>query len=145
MKIRQAAVMIIVNSEGFILGVPRKDNPNKYGLVGGKVDFGETFQQAAIRETEEETGIKVGYCRQIYSHDEITTPGLLESRFFTVCFYADTWKGEISTSEGEPKWLYVEQLTGDTGAFPTYNKAAFEALRKAVPGIKLQSIENLVV
>ena len=141
---KQAAVMIIVNSEGYILGVPRKEDPNKWGLAGGKVDHGETTQQAALRETEEETGIKVGYCRQVYSRKEINRLGIFDTTFITVCFYADTWKGEISTTEGQPKWLFMEQFTDPkTGAFPEYNEKAFAALQKMIPDLKLKSINDL--
>lgn len=36
----------------------KKSNPGKWGICGGKVDFGETTIEAGIRETYEEIGIK---------------------------------------------------------------------------------------
>lgn len=42
-----------------VVGVTRKDNPNDWGLPGGKIEPGETFIEAAVRETFEETGIKL--------------------------------------------------------------------------------------
>jgi 8-oxo-dGTP pyrophosphatase MutT (NUDIX family) len=38
----------------------KKVDPNKYNGVGGRLEYGEYYISAAIRETEEETGFKVG-------------------------------------------------------------------------------------
>jgi len=48
---------IIVGDE--LLLLKRKGYIKGWCLAGGKVDHGETFIQAAIRETEEETGIQI--------------------------------------------------------------------------------------
>jgi len=42
-----------------------------YGLVGGKVDFGETREQAIIREVKEEAGIDVEVLENLGTFDEI--------------------------------------------------------------------------
>ena len=43
----------------WVLGVTRKDDQDDFGLPGGKVEPGETPLQAAIRELEEEVGLKI--------------------------------------------------------------------------------------
>ncbi len=43
----------------------RSDKPIKADLPGGKVDLGETREQAAERETAEETGLMVKHVRKI--------------------------------------------------------------------------------
>jgi 8-oxo-dGTP pyrophosphatase MutT (NUDIX family) len=48
--------VVVVNDNGDILLIRRTDN-NNWALPGGAIDLGESVAQAAIRETQEETGI----------------------------------------------------------------------------------------
>jgi 8-oxo-dGTP pyrophosphatase MutT (NUDIX family) len=48
--------VVVTNDDGDILLIRRTDNDN-WALPGGAIDLGESVRQAAIRETEEETGI----------------------------------------------------------------------------------------
>jgi ADP-ribose pyrophosphatase YjhB (NUDIX family) len=50
--------VVVENEKGEILMIRRTDNDN-WALPGGAIDLGESITQAAIRETEEETGIRV--------------------------------------------------------------------------------------
>lgn len=43
----------------FFLSVSRKDDPNKIGFIGGKIDENEEPEQALLREVLEETGLHV--------------------------------------------------------------------------------------
>lgn len=55
--------VFLTNDEGKILILKRstdsKTNPGKWELPGGKVDQGESFDQALIREVHEETQLKI--------------------------------------------------------------------------------------
>jgi len=48
--------VVVTNDDGDILLIRRTDN-NNWALPGGAIDLGESAAQAAIRETQEETGI----------------------------------------------------------------------------------------
>lgn len=50
-------ILPIIND--FYLSVSRKDDPNKIGFIGGKVDKHEDTKDALIREALEETGLHV--------------------------------------------------------------------------------------
>lgn len=54
---------LITDSDGKILilkrSVDSKTNPGKWELPGGKVDQGEPFDQALLREVKEETGLLI--------------------------------------------------------------------------------------
>jgi len=54
---------VITNEDGKILIIKRssdsKTNPGKWELPGGKVDQGESFDKALLREVYEETNLKI--------------------------------------------------------------------------------------
>jgi 8-oxo-dGTP diphosphatase len=57
-------VAVIQNEKGEILIVQRNEPEtplvhNKWEFVGGKIEFGETPEEAVIREAKEETGVKI--------------------------------------------------------------------------------------
>ncbi len=58
-----AAVAFIEDGEGRILLVKRCDC-GKWGVPGGLMEYGETFEQTAVREAREETGLDIG-CRAL--------------------------------------------------------------------------------
>jgi mutator protein MutT len=53
-----AVNVVVTNDDGDILLIRRTDN-NIWALPGGAIDLGESVAQAAVRETQEETGITV--------------------------------------------------------------------------------------
>ena len=73
MKVRKSARIIVLESAGAVLLVRAHDstpvNPDKPDLLaywappGGGVDEGESYERAAIRELEEETGIELSESR----------------------------------------------------------------------------------
>ena len=56
-------VDIIIEIDGGIVLIQRKNEPLGWALPGGFVDYGETLEQAAIREACEETSLAVSALR----------------------------------------------------------------------------------
>ena len=56
-----AAVLGVIVHESRVLLVRRSNPPDAgfWGFPGGKIEAGETLEQAAIREVKEETGLRV--------------------------------------------------------------------------------------
>ena len=53
---------VIENQNGEILMVKSHKWNNKWCMPGGHIDPGETIEHAALREAEEETGLKLKAC-----------------------------------------------------------------------------------
>ena len=56
-------------AEGIVL-IYRKNDPRAWSLPGGFVDYGESLEQAAEREANEETGLKVEALRQFHTYSD---------------------------------------------------------------------------
>ncbi|BHH84560.1 NUDIX domain-containing protein [Desulforhopalus sp. 52FAK] len=61
-------VDIIIEIEDKIVLIERKNPPHGWALPGGFVDYGESYETAAVREAEEETTIKVTNLQQFKTY-----------------------------------------------------------------------------
>ncbi|MBF0776913.1 DNA mismatch repair protein MutT [Streptococcus azizii] len=77
---------------------------------GGKVEFPESFFEAAVREVKEETGLTVRHL-QLKGISGFTNPTGKE-RYVYYDFLCEDFEGEILTTspEGTPKWWAIGQL-----------------------------------
>jgi len=119
MALNRAVTLLVRHVEGLYLGVSRKHDPTDFGLPGGKVEPGESDQEAICRETLEETGLV------------IVDPVPVFVRFDrTVCvrtFVPTSIRGPIrSSEEGRVMWVTQEQL--ENGSFGEYNRRLLETL-----------------
>jgi 8-oxo-dGTP diphosphatase/2-hydroxy-dATP diphosphatase len=74
-----------------LLGMKKRGHgEGKWNGFGGKVEKGETIEEAAIRETKEEAGIEI---------NKINKLGILE------------FKGSLTESEEmKPKWFHINEI-----------------------------------
>jgi len=61
--------IIIEMSKGIIL-IKRKNPPYGWALPGGFVDYGESAEEAAVREAKEETNLTVSNVRQFHTYSD---------------------------------------------------------------------------
>ena len=61
-------VDIIIEINNGIVLIERKNEPHGWALPGGFVDYGESYETAAIREAQEETGLTVELVRQFHTY-----------------------------------------------------------------------------
>lgn len=73
-------VDIIIELNDKILLIKRKNPPYGWALPGGFVDYGESLEQAAIREALEETSLKVSNLRLLGCYSDPAR----DSRFHTI-------------------------------------------------------------
>ena len=63
-------VDLIIELDGSVLLIERRNPPEGWALPGGFVDYGETLESAAVREAKEETGLDVELLRQFHTYSE---------------------------------------------------------------------------
>ena len=126
MKILQIAVGIIRNDAGEIYITQRAADAhmaNKWEFPGGKIEAGETAEEAMIRELEEEVGITASE-PQLFDKLEYAFP----DRHITLWFWlVENWQGEPWGKEGQPgRWIAQNALIADE--FPPANAPVIEKL-----------------
>ena len=84
---------LIIEIEDGIILIRRKNRPFGWALPGGFVDYGESLEDAAVREAKEETGLDVRLVRQFHSYSEPER----DERFHTITTVF------IATAEGIPQ------------------------------------------
>jgi ADP-ribose pyrophosphatase YjhB (NUDIX family) len=62
-------IIIEIESRGIIL-IKRKNPPYGWAIPGGFVDYGESLEEAAIREAKEETNLDVKLIRQFHTYSD---------------------------------------------------------------------------
>jgi 8-oxo-dGTP diphosphatase len=60
-------IIIELDSGGIVL-IQRKNPPSGWALPGGFVDYGESLEEAAVREAREETSLDIRLVRQFHSY-----------------------------------------------------------------------------
>lgn len=117
-RMKEAVCALIFMKSGKILGVSRKNNPNDFGLIGGKVDPGETKAYALQREIYEECGLSIIKGKLIFSRFDDNM------RCYT---YLCEVEGDIKTNEkGVVKEVTWEELF--EGSFGEYNRRLYKSL-----------------
>lgn len=109
------AVYVILrrgNTAAFVLRSNTDWMNNHYGLPAGKVEVGESYTDAAIREAKEEVGVTIA--------KEDLVPVLAwqrhhdDSDWVDMFFEAKQWQGEVYNAEphmhSEVAWLELDNL-----------------------------------
>jgi mutator protein MutT len=123
---RLFSVAALVFCDSKVLAVSRKTNHSDLGLPGGKIDAGETPEEALVRELREETGVTAIKFRPVFEDPCRTEGG--ESRPARV-YLVEAWEGEPTAIEDAVvEWVLPERLFEPTNSFCHYNIALFKHL-----------------
>jgi len=63
-------VDIIIELDGGVVLIERKNEPFGWALPGGFVDYGESLEEAAVREAGEETSLRVRLKCQMHAYSD---------------------------------------------------------------------------
>lgn len=117
----KASVALIINDQGFVLAVSRKDDHADLGLPGGKVDPGETPEEAMAREVLEETGLVVVSQRLLYVRED--------GPYDAYVYHALCAPGEIHSQENAViEWVDFKRLIEPCHTFADFNRELFQRL-----------------
>lgn len=135
---KYAVVAVIWNNEGKILAVSRKDNPDDFGLPGGKADpipteDGSTVYEdpmtALRREVREETGLEIKRARYVYWRKDYTKLGDPRPTIPALCFLVEAYEGTpIQGEAGRVQWVEPAVVASKRASFHDYNRGLFDAL-----------------
>jgi 8-oxo-dGTP pyrophosphatase MutT (NUDIX family) len=113
--ILQTTLVLLFNPQGQILLAMKKRwfGKGKRNGPGGKLEEGETFPQAAIRETKEEVWATL-------QEEGLTYTGFLQFRFLDTweaidcTVFTSNYEGEVEESEEMmPKWFSLKEIPFD--------------------------------
>ncbi|MEI8337601.1 MAG: 8-oxo-dGTP diphosphatase [bacterium] len=101
---------VVLKNDEILLGMKKRGfGVGRWNGFGGKIEEGETIEQAAHRELKEEIGIetdkmeKVGIIEFSFQND----PKILEAQIFKIIDF----KGEPTESEEmKPQWFKLDQI-----------------------------------
>ncbi len=65
-----AVDVIIELDDGGVVLIARRNPPHGFALPGGFVEYGESVEDAAVREAREETGLEVTLVRQFHTYSD---------------------------------------------------------------------------
>jgi len=121
-KPREAVQVVLLNEEGQVLAVSRKDNHSDMGLPGGKRDPEDSSLEDALkREVKEETGLGIQNLLLVYVKHK--------SGYLGYTYLAD-YSGEINYDrEKEPhvvRWTDFSEV--EAGSFGWWNTQVAESL-----------------
>lgn len=113
---KQLTLLFLRRNDDVLLAMKKRGfGANKWNGVGGKLDPGETVEQALVRETQEEIGVTP--LEYIHVAD-ITFSEPFEGRkteMHVSVFTAEKWEGEPTESEEmAPQWFSVDAVPYET-------------------------------
>jgi ADP-ribose pyrophosphatase YjhB (NUDIX family) len=118
--------VIIQRGEEILLGQRKGWQEGLYSIPGGLLETGETFEEGAIREVKEETGLELLNPKVIALTNNLETFERTGKHHISVILYANQFRGEPSVREPDKctgwSWFDPRQLP----------EPHFEASRRAV-------------
>ena len=113
---KHATLLLIVDGDKILLGMKKRGfGQGKWNGFGGKLNDGETIEEAVVREMEEEAGIIVEKEKlEKVAELNFTFPFVPKEKAFDQLvhvFVARVWKGEPKESEEMlPKWFEHDKI-----------------------------------
>lgn len=128
--------VVVRRKDGCVLMQHRSDF-DRWGIPGGNAEEGEDLMSVAVRETMEETGLRIWNLRPFGfasnpEFETITFPNGDVCQFFAMMFYTEDFDGVATVTDGESKavdWFPLDALP-DTLPSMRRSLDAFQAFER---------------
>lgn len=108
--IKTFTLLLILQNDQILLAMKKRGFGEGYwNGIGGKVEQGETIEQALIRECQEEICVTPLCTVKVAEHDFLFPNGTADMKVHV--YMCTEWKGEPKeTDEMAPKWFNVSEI-----------------------------------
>ena len=106
--IPSASALVVREGRVLLVRRGREPEPEAWSLPAGLVRYGETVEQAAVRETLEETGISIAIRELLGVYDLLAEA----YHYVVICFLAKPLGGRIRPGPDveDARWFRLEEL-----------------------------------
>ncbi len=110
MEDKVCTLLFLKKDDQILLAMKKRGfGSDRYNGVGGKIDSGETVEQALVRECQEEIAVTPNNYWKVAEHDFLIDSDTEKPwHMYVHTYLCDEWEGEpIETEEMAPKWFKV--------------------------------------
>lgn len=114
---KDATLLFLERKEELLLAMKKRGfGEGKWNGVGGKVEAGETPEEGAVREANEEIGVTIDpHSLTKVAEIKFRFDGKPEENILCHVYTAFKWEGEpVETEEMRPQWFTKETIPFDT-------------------------------
>lgn len=123
--------IFIFNQQGKLLLLQSHKWPGAYVVPGGHVELGERLEEAAVRETKEETGLNIYDLEFIHFQEFIYDPAFWKQRHFIFFdFSAKTDSTEVKLNDEAQAYIWIEPKEALNLELDSYTRTSVEAYLK---------------
>ncbi len=112
--IRRTLLFLLKDDQILLAMKKRGFGAGKWNGVGGKIEAGESIEDALVRECQEEVGITPTSWRQVAELDFVQDATTDPWHMYVHAYIAEQWKGEaVESEEMKPEWYNLADIPYD--------------------------------
>lgn len=114
MPVTGVSVFVIQNNKVLLGKRKGLDGGETWGLPGGHLEFGESFEECASRETKEEVNINLLNIKFYTAYNNISIINKIKRHYINIFMVAYDFNGEIKNNEKDKcygwEWFQINNL-----------------------------------